>query len=114
MMAVGLGEAEDGEEMTRDVTLRPPHYYLTVMHHVQVNQGKFKSICMVESTQSRIDEIQGVAWRVIHHRICAVQLHMQYQLLRCHLTRTITWALHKSHVGNERWKGPASHTVSKV
>ena len=46
------------------------------MHQVQVNQSKFRSICTVKKAQSGIDEIQVVAWRVIHRGICAVQLHL--------------------------------------
>ena len=42
------------------------------MHHVQVNQGKFRSKCTVGSAQSGIGKIQGIAWRVIHREIYAV------------------------------------------
>ncbi|KAG1331022.1 hypothetical protein COCNU_02G009900 [Cocos nucifera] len=39
------------------------------MHQVQVNRGKSLSICMVDSTQSGIGEVQGVTWHVIYCRI---------------------------------------------
>ncbi|XP_073117363.1 uncharacterized protein [Elaeis guineensis] len=52
------------------------------MYQVQVNQGKSQSTCTVESAQSRIGGIQGVAWCVIHHGICAVQLHLVHAIQR--------------------------------
>ena len=66
-----------------DLKMEPsPEMREIIACQAQVNQGKSRSICTVESAQPETGEIQGVAWRVIHHWICAVQLHLVHTIRR--------------------------------
>ena len=57
----------------------PPILWLTrnyCLNHVQIDQHKSWSTCMVDNARSGIHEIQGLTWRVIHRGTWLVYLGM--------------------------------------